>query len=365
MRYARQILGLAVLVPVLSLPLASCTFTDVEGLQSLREKPALPYSVLITGGGFVQVPVSPDAAGLMSRTFKTSDSRLEAFDLEQLRRTLDSGNVFVANKADSGPVADRLKVSGGPFLNDEALQSVLARARAGGHDFLLVVERIQDGPVELREINDRWPFTLAAWLFGMGALIPDHTYESEARLQVSLRDAYSGRRVSAQQIIIEPGPIDLNMFERCGLLGFVQSVLWPPFFTSTDPDSIVESMELESASRMLISLVRRLKSAEVREQLYRSGTIMISARAVGGGWQISVDTQEPISAVALRFDGRELQSDATRGFEQALLSSGKEDGDQWEYRAVYSGKHGKGVLQFAVQTEAAKVRSMTIKVGED
>ena len=29
-------------------------------------------------------------------------------------------------------------------------------------------------------MNDRWPFTVAAWLFALGALIPDRTYESRA-----------------------------------------------------------------------------------------------------------------------------------------------------------------------------------------
>ena len=64
---------------MLLLPLMGCVFTDVEGLQSLRAKPALPYSVLITGGGFVQRSAATESAGLMSSTFPSDDTLFEAF----------------------------------------------------------------------------------------------------------------------------------------------------------------------------------------------------------------------------------------------------------------------------------------------
>lgn len=348
---------------MLLLPLMGCAFTDVEGLQSLRAKPALPYSVLITGGGFVQRSATSEAADLMPSTFAADDRLFEAFALEQLRETLDSGNVFVAQATDTGSVNERLVVSGGPSIAAEGLQAALARARAGGHDFLLVVERIQDGAVEMREINERWPFTVAAWLFAMGSLISDHTYESGARLRVSLRDAYSGHRVSAQQIVVEPGPIDLNMFDRCGLVGFVQSLVWPPFFTSTDPATIVASVRAQSTLRILTSLGRRLKSAEVRDQLYRSSGVLLSVGATREGWEVTVSSREPISAVALRFRGRDVQTPEVAKFERGLLASSKQQNGAWLCRGVYEGRHPDGVLQFAVQTEAAKIRSMSITLG--
>jgi hypothetical protein len=348
---------------LLLLPLMGCAFTDVEGLQSLRAKPALPYSVLITGGGFVQRSVTTESEGLMSSTCPSEDRLFEAFALEQLRETLDSGNVFVTQATDTGSVGERLVVSGGPSIADADLQAALTRARAGGHDFLLVVERIRDGAVEMREINERWPFTVAAWLFAMGSLISDHTYESGARLRVSLRDAYSGHRVSAQQIVVEPGPIDLNMFDRCGFVGFVQSLVWPPFFTSTDPATIVTSVRSKSTLRILTSLGRRLKSAEVRDQLHRSSGILLSVRATRAGWEVTVTSPEPISAVALRFRGSDLQTPDTVKFEQALLASSKQQNGGWLCRGVYQGRHPDGVLQFAVQTEAAKIRSMSITLG--
>ena len=50
MIYRRQVAGLPAIALSLLAMLGSCTFSGVEGLQSLRQKPALPYSVLITGG---------------------------------------------------------------------------------------------------------------------------------------------------------------------------------------------------------------------------------------------------------------------------------------------------------------------------
>ena len=90
---------------------------------------------------------------------------------------------------------------------------------------------------------------------------------------------------------------------------------------------------------------------------------MLSMRPVSGGVQVSVDSQEPISAVALRFDGVAVQGDVVEGFEDAVLKSGRKDGEQWRYQAVYRGQHPRGVLQVTAQTEAAKVRSMTLRIG--
>lgn len=344
--------------------LPSCAFTGVEDLASLRDKPPLPYSVMITGGGFVTAP-NERVTGELSRTFLYDDRVAEAFTLKKLQENLGLAKVFVVTATDDGPAADRTVVSGlgeGQSLEVAELSSMLGRAQQAGHDFLLIVEKIQDGPVESRGINDRWPFTLAAWLFALGALIPDRTYESRARLRVSMRDVYSGRQV-VKPIVVEPGPVDLNMFERCGLLGFVQSIVIPPFFTSTDPASIVESIRDESTPRMLTSLVRRLKSAEVRDQLQSASSLGILTQRVEGGWQVSVETEEPVSSVGLRLDGRPLQTPGVTAFERELLESRQRTETGLQYTAVYTESHEGQYLQVAVQTEAAKVRSMTVRLA--
>lgn len=90
--------------------------------------------------------------------------------------------------------------------------------------------------------------------------------------------------------------------------------------------------------------------------------MLIKARATDGRWTISVITKEPISAVALRLNGE--ATDQVGAFETALIDSGVQDGKEWNYTAEYTGSPRRGVLQVSVQTEAAKVRSMTIALGE-
>ena len=175
---------------LLAIPLllGGCVVTPDEDLASLALRPALPYSVLITGGGFVQPPAR-EVPGAMSRTYDLSADRLEAFELEDLRRTLEQANVFVAMALDTDGIDPRRGIAtlqdGGDGTSPQ-LQAMLERARREGHDLLLVIESIRDGPVVSRGVNDRWPFTLGLWIFALGALVPDRSYESEAVLFVSM-----------------------------------------------------------------------------------------------------------------------------------------------------------------------------------
>jgi hypothetical protein len=201
------------------------------------------------------------------------------------------------------------------------------------------------------------------WLFALGAFVPDRTYESGARLRVSMRDVYSGKWVG-QPILVEPGPVDLNMFERCGFMGFVQSVLVPPFWTSIDDPTVVATVRYQSTARLLISLVRRLKSVEVAEQLRTSGPAMIDAQRVGAGWRLSIASTEPLSAVALRLDGQRLPFAQVSDFERRLLESGVRDGAQFKYTSTYVLPIPGRRLQISVQTEGARIRSSTISLED-
>ncbi len=339
----------------------SCTVSAFEELSSLAEKPPLPYSVLITGGGFVLPQSSQAVQGPYGATYSSADRRGEAFELRRLREILNDTNVFVATALDP-TAADQRRI----YADLEAeltpsarvdLAALQRRARRAGHDCILVVESILDGPIEARGINDRWPYTLAAWLFALGALIPDRTYESRARLRISIRDVYSGRRVFPP-IVVEPGPIDLNMFERCGFWGFLQSVIVPPFFTSMDPETITGSVSILSIDRILISAVRRLKSAEVQDKLDSGGPATIRVVRAGPEWKITVTSREPISAVALQVDGTPIAVPVSDAFGSRLLGSRHAVAQGYEYNATCRVPGGSR-LQVLVQTDAARISSIT------
>jgi hypothetical protein len=349
----------------------ACSVAPTAGLSAIAQKPPLPYSILVSGGAFVHPPGG--AAGPLARTYSRAPTdgdtgaeaeRPEAFDAERVMRVLRLAKVFVVAERDVAHADERRRVAALPVRVGQpeqrrALDTILGRARDAGHDFVLIVDRIQDGAVESQGVNDRWPFTVGAWLFALGALIPDRTYESRARLWVSLRDVHTGERVLG--LILEPDAVDLNMIERCSLWGFVQSILVPPFWTSTDPETLVASVRELSTDRLLLSLVDRLKSAEVDETLRRSGPAKIELTATRRGWIVSVDSSEPLDAVSLRLDGEPLGEDFVASFETELLAS-RTGESPYRYRTECVLPRGGRRLQVLVHTVAAGQSSVTWRV---
>ncbi len=338
---------------------ASCVSTTAEDLLSLATKPALPYSVLVSGGGFVDASATVNSESPLARTFALPGERVEAFPLERFVSRLRDGRVFVSMALDADPGAARETIAS---TTEEvapgvvALRTTLSRARREGHDFLLVVEKIIDGPIDYCGVNDRWPFTCAAWLLALGSVIPDHTYESHAQLRVSMRDVYSGRRVFSGLVV--SGPVNLNMFERCGILGFLQSVIIPPFWTLTDAENIIASVRESSIERILVSAVRRLKSAEARTALDESGPASIQIEREKRVWRVKVSAKEPISAVAVRLDGNLIDATVAEAFERSLLDSRSGGPDEYQYSALWSVSGGRR-LQILIETDAARVSSVT------
>ena len=358
-RGTRWLLWLCVLLP-------SCATSAFEELSALADKPPLPYSVLVTGGAFVQR--GGEGSGELASTYSGSAAP-EVFELKRLAKVFEDTRVFVAVELDSGDVAERQTIarldrdsgSNGGAAADR-LAALRRRARRAGHDAILVVESVHDGPIEDRGINDRWPFTLGAWLFALGALIPDQTYESRARLRVVIRDIYTGRKIGPEWEF-EPGSVDLNMFDRCSAWGFVQSIVVPPFFTSVNNEKITASVRELSIDRMLVAAVRRLKSIDVSSAFRRHGPAVVEVTRVGGEWSIRVVADEPLSALALRVDGRALDADAGSQFEGLILASRRVDGNgDYVYEAKTRLPGGRRV-QVLVQTEAARIRSFTFPMG--
>lgn len=332
-------------------------------LADLAARPQLDASVLLTGGAFVAQP-EPRGTQRMPRTFAGAEDQGEALGMGDLASILGRARVFVGLAVDGAPAALRRSLSSadgrGEGSSGEGLRAAMQRAQAGGHDFLLVVERIRDAAVEDRGINDRWPFTLAAWLFALGWLIPDHSYESLARLQLSLRDAHSGERVMSP-LLLEPGAVDLNMLERCNAWGFVQSILVPPFWTSTDAAVITGNVRHHSRTQLMVAAARRLKSVEVREALRTAGPVDLDLRRGPRGLVLSAATRVPLRALSLRRRGDTLPAEQVEGLARRFLASVREVGGNYRYEVLLP-ELGPQALRVLVQTEAAQIRSATFSL---
>ena len=338
---------------------ASCQSPSSE-LTGLADRPPLDYSVLVTGGAFLQA--MPQATGA---TFgaPTGVGANEAVAIGEILSTLERGVVFRRIAVDDD---EHRRVVLDQFRARQAapeLQAFLERARDQGYDLLLVVEQIQDSPIEKQGINGRWPVTLLTWLLlGIGVFIPDHTFESSATLRVTVRDLQSG------EILHDPlllgGPIDLSLVERSDLLGVVTSLLVPPFWVGDDPASVGEAVRDVLRRRLLLSLVRDLKSESVRQRLRERSIAAFARGSVGGATTLQVDSREPLSGARLRVtEGDELAEAIVERFAQALLASQRRDGARFRYEAPLPVElRGRGV-QALVATLRGGVASATFDGG--
>ena len=342
--------------------LVACASGPPIDISALAQQDPLPYSVLVTGGAFVRAePVAGTNGDVLVRTFANVAEDGEGVALAKLTETLQAARVFTVQTTHVADASLRRKLAdheGPDAMQDAALHAVLAQARRDGHDFLLVVTKVQDGEVRSRGINDRWPFTLGTWLFALGAWIPDRTYESTAKLHTSLRDVHSGRLVFGPTVS-EPGPVDLNMFERSSFTGFLQSILVPPFWTSVDSEKVVSEVRDVSIQRLRVALARKMKSADARDRLDNFGPARITVRMVGGVLQVSVDSSEAVSFLRLRVDQKALVGPGVSAFEERLLASVQRQAGRFRYSADLSEPLQGRRLQVLVQTVTASIASKT------
>jgi hypothetical protein len=347
-----------------ALLLAGCSSTALSDLPDLAGRPPFPYSVFVTGGAFVRSTVDAQAPPL-ARTYR-GDAAAEAFPLALVADVLERGRVYVRTQLDERPSAVRARTAsfgeaGAGEAADAGGREFLDAVRDAGHDFLLVVEELRDGPVEQQGINGQWPVTAATWLMvGLGMLIPDHTYESRAALRVSLREVQTGRTVYEQ--VLSGGPVDLALLDRTGVLGLVTSIVVPPFWVADDPAKVEAHVREISTRRLLESLARQMKSVDARERVRVSVPVGIEVVPVRGGVRVRVDSSEALSFVRLRRDGDGVPAAAASAFEAELLASARAH-DAWlraEADLPLAG-HGR-LLQVLVQTVAGRVASVTVEL---
>lgn len=330
---------------------AACA-TPGEDVRSLADAPPLDCSVLVTGGAFL----AGDAA---DGAFAAPSPAREVIAIDAIAAALAGGAVFQRLEVDTDAarralVAERLRAG----VVDDEVVACLQSARLAGHDYLLVVEGLQDAPIESQGTNGRWPVTFATWiLLGVGALIPDRTFESRATLRVSLRDLQTGRPLHDPLLVA--GPIDLSLVERTDVLGLVTSIVVPPFFVGDDPDAVRGAVRDTVARRLLSSLSRDLKSAALRQRLRERAPADVTVATGAAGSRVVVRAATALGGARLVGDG--VTAAAAAAFAQELLASGRADGAGFRYEADLP--EARGRVQVLVATVGGDVASATFAAG--
>ena len=351
--------------------LAAACQTPAGELSGIAAGPPLDYAVLVTGGAFLTTdathagtfvvsgePVRPPPDGSAVAAAATA----EPIAMTSVIEALTNGRVFQrvevdADDAHRHAVRGQLRAS----TADAELQQFLQQAQDRGFDLLLVVEELQDGPIDAQGINGRWPVTFATWiLLGVGMLIPDHTFESRALLRITVRDLQTGRILYDPRLV--GGPIDLSLTERSDVLGLLVSILVPPFWVGDDHDSVGESVRAVTRQRLPLSLARELKSETVAQRLREGGAASLRLVDQGKGAELVVDVSDSLSGVRLRCEPM-LSAEELARFEQALLASMRVEGGRFRYQAVLPESSRGRLLQVRAATIRGSVASSTFLPG--
>ncbi|MGC6489530.1 MAG: hypothetical protein ACON4Z_17930 [Planctomycetota bacterium] len=332
--------------------LAGCA-SNRDELSGLAVRPPLDRAVLVSGGAFF----APAAVG--AGTFGAEGARDgEAISFDAIVDTLERGAVFQRLDADGDPARRRaLRAALDGREDDPAVRAFLRQAREDGYDLLLLVEQLQDGPIESQGTNSRWPVTFATWiLLGVGAFIPDRTFESTAALRLSFRELQSGREVDS--VLLVPGPVDLALTERADFLGLLTSAVVPPFWVQDDADAVVRSIRATTRRRLLLSLVRELKSEVRRRRLSEREVAALALEQGPDGPRVVVESQETVSVARLVHEG--LPAAAAQAFVDRLLASRALVGGKLRYEAALP-REVRGRFQVRVGTLGGEVASSTFR----
>ncbi|MEM7203697.1 MAG: hypothetical protein AAF628_25760 [Planctomycetota bacterium] len=357
-RHGRAAVAMALLAT------ASCRSTSVGDLRDLAAEPPLPYSVLVTGGAFLEFAVGAAEPPPLGRTYRPEEGLAEAVSLEQVRDVLATANVFVqaAGHEVGSPLRQAMADLEGPVgADDTELQRLLSSARSAGHDLLVVVEGLRDAPIVRRGVNGQWPITASVWLLmGLGMLIPDHTYESGAELDLAVRDVYSGRELYTG--FIRPGEVDLALIDRTDVWGLISSIIVPPFWVGDDVGAVETKVRDTTTGRLLVSVARSLKSRDVRRQIEAQLPAVLSFTTDGEDALVEVDAAESLSAVRVRSDGTVLDTTAAENFMRELLGSEQQETTRrrWAYRGRLPLAEVGSRLQVSVQTVFGRAASATV-----
>jgi hypothetical protein len=346
----------------LAVVLAGCVSPSGE-LSGLAELPPLDCAVLVTGGAFLtQMGPTPgtffDPA---APTPENGEPRDEPIPLAAVIEVLQRGAVFQVVAADPDPLHRReVRTRLQPGNGDAEVRRFLQQVRDDGFDVLMVVEELQDGPIDYQGTNGRWPLTFAAWiLIGLGFLVPDQTFESSSTLRVTMREVPTGRVLNEH--LLEAVPVDLSLLERGSVLGIISSILIPPFWVPDDREVVGAKMRDMTQRRLLLNLARDLKSESTRRYLRERSAASVMLVETAQGPKVTVRSTQSLSVARLRGEG--TPAAAASAFEESLLASMTRDGEFFLYEAPLPAGHGVAPMQVLVGTIRGGVSSATFKPG--
>ncbi|MBM3972607.1 MAG: hypothetical protein FJ301_00675 [Planctomycetes bacterium] len=337
---------------VLAFVAVTACATPGEDVGVLTDLPPLDGSVFVTGGAFLASEVADGAFG-------GAEAPREAIAIDAIAAALASSDVFQRLAVDDDParrarIAERLRAG----VVDEDVVTCLQAARLAGHDYLLVIEGLQDVPIETQGTNGRWPVTFATWiLLGVGALIPDRTFESRATLRVSLRDLQSGWPLHDPLLVA--GPIDLSLLERTDVVGLLLSIIVPPFFVGDDSEAVRVAVRDTVTSRLLWSLSRDLKGVALRQRLRERAPADVMLVPGLSGRRVVVRAAAALGSA--RLVGAGVEPETAAAFAAALLASVRVDGSGFVYETDLPAT--TGLAQVLVATVGGAVASATFAPG--
>lgn len=341
---------------------ATACVTPADELLGLAQQPPLDCAVLVTGGAFLAPARSGGATFAAAGSAATPPAGSEAIPIEAFADVLRRGKVFQRVAVDPDP-ANRARAN--TMLSARQggadLASLLDRARDEGYDYLLVVEELQDGPIDSQGTNGRWPVTFATWiLLGVGAFIPDRTFESRAKLRVTLRELQMGRLLHDPLLVA--GPVDLALTERTDFWGLVMSIVVPPFWVGDDPAAVANSVRATTQRRLLLSLARELKSELARQRLRDQAAAAFTLSRSGDEFLLTVDALEGLALARLRLE-TEQRRELGILLGEKLLASGRVEGGHFRYQIALPPELVGERVQIVVGTLRGAIASATYRPG--
>lgn len=350
----------------------SCTGTIVRDANRLAQLPPLPYRVAVVGGAFLSptdravVGRVPDDSRdgveqLWSRTFRQGDA--EPIDIETILSTLARGRAATLLwTADDFDTTDREELARG---DKGALERARRAAEAADIDLLLTVEGLREGPVQYLGVTGQWPITTVAWLLaGLGLFVPDHRFESKAKMRASVRDVHSGR-VLLSRMVFAPGTLDLSLLDRTDFLGIVSTIVVPPTLVGNDVEDVVAKVREDGAQRLVLGLLARLKDPETLDALRSAMPIHLEMRVEGSAAIVDLRSRQEVQDLLVQvFDStgqrRVLDVAEFTRFRREMLASVRREQEDLVYRATFALRGGDASIRIVVQDVAAQRASSSV-----